>query len=983
MTIKASFEVIQLLEQLLEHWHVLSRTPTGQKYCLHTRFPNLLLTPSEKRTFDEEQILREIKRIATPEEWTHLKEIAKDFPNQKQRIDEVARTLDQFFAQRDFLGAEAYVTTNDEKTARGLYDAKKRDAIDNIWREIKAALEHFDFQEAELHYAQIQPYLSNEKASLFNELVQAAKNRQEKEQRERFVASTIQTIQSSLEEYEFSRAQELFDQIRGEFSENEYHRLVQTQKRKQAKEKLISSIHSCLTQGKFATADELFLGTELLTTEEYLKIKIPYVRTSVERQYSTVLNYEQASALATPAQNLLVSARAGSGKTTVLACKTSLLIDHDKVQPDRILVMAFNKNAAVEIRERIRRSYGQPGFVNARTFHSLAFQLVRPQEKLLFDNKSSNITRAMTLFVQQLLKQEIRNPVFIDKAYTFFRKEMREIEQAGLLLDDEDYLNFRRNLRHVTLNGEKVKSAGEKFIADYLFEHDISYVYEQSWFWDSQIYRPDFSLYEQQMDFVIEHWGIDEHDPQKAVPADWTQTWDEYYEEMQRKRKFWSEKSIALIETSIRDLRRGREAFERILTSRLARAGIRREKLSKDALMQRIKEKDHTITRLAELFVQFIQRAKKQRLKPEDVPRYLQSYRPRDDRESVFLDLACRVYLEYEQELNRQRKIDFDDLMMLAIDRIHQTQGNCRIALDRSKSRYVRMNDLRWILIDEYQDFSELFHALIAAIQEYNPHVRIFCVGDDWQAINGFAGSDLRYFHHFTDTVKDGNIVHLLTNFRSQAKIVQAGNKLMRGNGRLAHHLPHNLGGDVHVEYVDDVWIELRDDKQNASQKKEDERFLLTQNSSNGKRYLRVIASKYLKRCYEIITAPENEGKTIAILNRTGWLDGVRLHEFRSKLSSCLIENIPQGTQDRTPSVQTAHKYKGLEADLVIILNVTNGSFPLIHPDNALFGFFGKTLVDAFEEEQRLFYVALTRAKKSLYLLTEKGRESVFLSRLS
>ncbi len=56
---------------------------------------------------------------------------------------------------------------------------------------------------------------------------------------------------------------------------------------------------------------------------------------------------------------------------------------------------------------------------------------------------------------------------------------------------------------------------------------------------------------------------------------------------------------------------------------------------------------------------------------------------------------------------------------------------------------------LKYILIDEYQDFSKLFFDLILAIKCFNPKVQIFATGDDFQAINGFAGSDLNYFTNF------------------------------------------------------------------------------------------------------------------------------------------------------------------------------------------------------------------------------------------
>lgn len=719
--------------------------------------------------------------------------------------------------------------------------------------------------------------------------------------------------------------------------------------------------------------------------EEYLQIKSPYIQKFVKNHFSKSINTEKANALANPSPNLLLSARAGSGKTMVLACKASMLIECEQIHPDHILVMAFNRSAAIEIRNRIRRDFKQPSFDNARTFHSLAHQIVRPTEELLYDEQEDIVTRKMTLFVQQLLKEQIRNPVFIEKIYSFFRKEMREIERAGFFLDEEDYYDFRRNLLQVTLNGERVKSMGEKIIADFLFEHDVSYVYEKVWLWGSQIYRPDFSIYEQQKDYIIEFWGIDETDPAKQAPPDWSQTWEEYYVEMQAKRAFWKEKSVILIETSIRDLRNGREAFEAILKSKLTRAGIKKPKLSSTELLHKIRAKDHTIMRLSELFTQFIQRAKKQAFKTHDVQKQIQNYQPKDDREAVFLDLACRVYMEYEQTLNRQNKIDFDDLMIRAINKVHETRGECKIFLGNQKSRSIRMNDLRWILIDEYQDFSELFYRMINAIRKYNPRVQLFCVGDDWQAINGFAGSDLQFFNRFTEWTKDAQVAYLLTNFRSQAAIVRTGNALMQGCGKPGEHLPQNNGGDVHIEYMDDVWIELRNNESAFSQKLDDERFLITEAvNGNGKKYNRIIASKYLKRCYQIITLPENQGKSIAILSRTNWIDGVRLNDFKNRLIDSFTPTELEAIGDPKSKidVHTVHKYKGLEADLVIILGACNGAFPLLHPDNALFEIFGKTLHDAFEEERRLFYVALTRAKSSLYILTEKGRESVFLKRL-
>ena len=80
--------------------------------------------------------------------------------------------------------------------------------------------------------------------------------------------------------------------------------------------------------------------------------------------------------------------------------------------------------------------------------------------------------------------------------------------------------------------------------------------------------------------------------------------------------------------------------------------------------------------------------------------------------------------------------------------------------------------------------------------------------------------------------------------------------------------------------------------------------------------------------------------------------------------------------------VETVHGFKGLEADIVILVSVTENAYPLIHPDSTLFALFGRNATDIVAEEKRLFYVALTRAKEKVYILTEHKRESPFLNEL-
>ena len=80
--------------------------------------------------------------------------------------------------------------------------------------------------------------------------------------------------------------------------------------------------------------------------------------------------------------------------------------------------------------------------------------------------------------------------------------------------------------------------------------------------------------------------------------------------------------------------------------------------------------------------------------------------------------------------------------------------------------------------------------------------------------------------------------------------------------------------------------------------------------------------------------------------------------------------------------IKTIHSSKGLEADIVIILEVNNGIIPMFHPNNELFEIFGEDINTNIDDQKRLFYVAITRSKEKLYILCEKDAKSSFLDYL-
>lgn len=326
---------------------------------------------------------------------------------------------------------------------------------------------------------------------------------------------------------------------------------------------------------------------------------------------------EQLFCISYDVSRQLVRARAGSGKTRTLCAKASLEIHDGFLNPDQVLVVAFNKSAADEVKKRMRDDFACPDFENARTFHSLAYQLAKPKKRLLFDEGKDPSRRAQGSFVQSLLERML-NPAFKKLLYRFFRKEITEVESLGRDLPPEKYRVFRRSLEQVSLNGERVKSAGEKFIADFFFEHDIPYVYEKIWEWglfdQGQPYKPDFTLISNGSDFILEHWAFDPRDWATELPDDWCMTVEQYRQQIARKRMFWAKKGISLLETHTAELAGGREAFEATLKRRLEHAGIRCHRLPDEEIIRRVFQTNFQISRMAEQFLQFIQRAKKRTL---------------------------------------------------------------------------------------------------------------------------------------------------------------------------------------------------------------------------------------------------------------------------------------------------------------------------------------------------------------------------------
>jgi DNA helicase-4 len=738
-----------------------------------------------------------------------------------------------------------------------------------------------------------------------------------------------------------------------------------------------------------------------LSADDYARLKIPKLKLRLAR-LGMPLDLDQLLACAHPEQHRLIRARAGSGKTRTLAALAALMIHDEALNPDQVLILAFNKKAANEIGDRVRGAAGIDEFRNARTFHSLAWQLAdHAGRELVFDDGNlAPSRRKQTGFVERLI-ESIMNPAFRERLYGFFRRELEQLDQLGSNLPKEEYVAFRRAMADYTLGGQTVKSNGEKFIADFLFEHGIAYKYEKVWSWDKQdrlrgtAYRPDFSIINGGQDLILEHWAVDPADPSANVPDWWDTNTRDYLHQIEAKREFWAKRGVALLETHAGMLTGGREEFEKSLKVRLEGAGIPCRKLPHEELVRRVAEAPRTVSRMAELFLQFISRAKKRGWKVEDMSRIVRDAPDPEPRNRAFHELAVHAYAAYERKLVAQSALDFDDLLISAAECVQKDGDAARLQLDRKDSIAIR--DLRWILIDEFQDFSELYYRVISAILEVNPSIRVVAVGDDWQAINGFTGAQLTFFNEFDEHFAGAGTATISKNRRSGRAIVGAGNQLMERHGEpaLAHH---DFDGDIDIVASDKVWVE------NGSAYAE----IATSALIDGRKVVNWELARALKACVDYIAASVFTDSTqglrwmpsVLILARTGRAYGKSLAGFGECLEQALhrhpdlqdlANDFAVADGRRKPvsddavliEIMTAHKAKGKEAGTVIVLEAVLRQFPKVHADNQLFGPFGVTAEDVLAEERRLFYVAATRAENRLMFLTETGKESPYLGAMT
>jgi DNA helicase-4 len=672
------------------------------------------------------------------------------------------------------------------------------------------------------------------------------------------------------------------------------------------------------------------------------------------------LDDEQQTAIVTDDKHNLVAAAAGSGKTETLITRIAYLLARkpDGVQAERILAIAYQRKAKEEIEERLLNRYNIRN-VNVRTFHKLGKDILEHNGERLSTTDIVNENKKYEV-IQKIFSQRMKSEPDYYKLFLAFAKTLYDYEEKESDKTKDETLAYAHEQTCYAIDRTRVKSRAEKEIMDFLQTSklngkSIEVKYEP----DLSVFRPDFYLPEYGL--YIEHWALNE---KGEVPKWFSQTSEEYRETMETKKKWFAEHGKLLVETYTHEYNEhSPEEFIELLKKRIS------EKLQKANSYNfefTLKTYEEIVKLARELcrspvddIVNFITTAKTYGLSPSRVAEKL-----RDNRwtrkQLAFGNLALPVYRDYEAALVEHRKIDFEDMINKAIDELNSNPSLLTDTYDH-------------ILIDEYQDISAQRYKLIAKLLERNSRCKLFCVGDDWQSIMGFSGSNLNFFVNFEQYFEKPAVTVMSTNYRSVKTIVDAGAKLIRNNTRCQIQKP-TLSNRKDLKPIRVV--------------------RLLHHEEYEENYYRQMAEDCLGR----ITAYLQNGyspQDILVLSRFMRTRVGRAYRFFHNIGVFVEEakeygiNLAYEKLDARNKVRllTAHKSKGLEARVVFLLNATKGTygFPSEIEDSSLYEPARENypIQDQREEERRLFYVAMTRAIEDLYIYTWEPAMSEFLDEIS
>ena len=649
------------------------------------------------------------------------------------------------------------------------------------------------------------------------------------------------------------------------------------------------------------------------------------------------LDKQQRRSIVSGEENCLVVSSAGSGKTSSIVGKVKYLTEIKKINPQNILLISYTNKAAAELTERMGIA-GLRGY----TFHKLALDIIGQttgQKPSIYENTDALFVK---IYHELLNDKKFKKSVieyFIDYQTPEKEWEKRKNERRQQLSEQKE---VRLKATFPDMDGKTVyvRSEQEQKICFALSSLSVKFRYEEPYEhplvdeMHSQ-YKPDFSIYFEQggetKRIYLEHFGVDEHG---LVPIWFAKDRGITYEEANQKyndgitwKKAAHEKfGTKLLTTSSADFHYSdiREKLKTLLEKADVSIQEKTDAELYDMVLPPNSKHEKAFIRLVVTFVTLIKSSCK------SVDEVLRQTKNAGDERSTFIikNIFQPVYKRYIEELANINQIDFTDAILQATD-------ICR------SSHPVKYD---YIIVDEFQDISVDRYNFLKVLREGNPPAKLYCVGDDWQSIYRFSGSDMALFNQFPEYFGTTEINKIETTYRFGEPLVSLSSRFIQRNNAQIKKDIHSFSSDMKTE-LEFCSYDRRD---------------------------------YCKTIGELIDSIPLD-KSIFLLGR---------YSFDDYYLSFMYQGIKEGNRfyyvigGRKIEFLTVHKSKGLEADYVILLqcNKDTYGFPSLVSDDPVLNYV-LTKSDQFPygEERRLFYVAITRAKLKTLVLYDKRFPSVFV----
>ncbi|WP_299363453.1 UvrD-helicase domain-containing protein [Winogradskyella sp.] len=683
------------------------------------------------------------------------------------------------------------------------------------------------------------------------------------------------------------------------------------------------------------------------------------------------LDEQQRNAVVTNEDNNLIIAGAGSGKTLTIAGKVLYLTKRLRVNPKEILLISFTRKSSDEMAERIQRKMDIS--LPVKTFHKLGLDIIAEST-----NKKPSIFSLSQKEILQLLSSFISNAKsdddYFNKLLDFLAYYLKPYKDIHEFKSDSEHQNYLKEQKlegykivdRVTKDGveiryrERFKSQEEVLIANFLFRNKIEYKYEESYQYKTASkkfgqYKPDFYL--PKYDIYVEHFGIDENNnvPSWFKGKEGMSAKQVYNQGIDWKRNEHKYNGTTLVETYSWEQKKG--ILLPNLKDKLEEKGVEFNPFSDYELLEYIKENTpEDIDAFTQLINTFLVLYKSNN---ESINNLSSRAKQEDNKRAMlFLKLFVPILKNYDNYLKERKEVDFSDMINIA---------TTLISNNNFSSPY------RYIIIDEFQDISQSRYLLIKALLDQKPNTKLFCVGDDWQSIYRFAGSDIGVFTGFSEYFETSTI----KGFKRKTK-----KSYIEHTYRFDNKLIE-LSSNFILKNPNQIEKSLKSNKQSVLSPLTIHKYYDAERNGNE-------AFKALNNALDEINKNEKNNKvSILLLGRYDFenriIDDSKLISKQYNKLLNRYNYIYKEEHNHQISFLTVHSSKGLEADYIIVLNGNSGTygFPSEISDDPLLNFL-LSKADQFPngEERRLFYVALTRAKKHVHILSSHEYPSKFITEI-